>query len=349
MGNIFFLGPLPPPMHGYSIIHAKMLRLLEAKALVRVSERKKFSWTGLFSSLVTWISFAWIIIFDNRPVLYMGMSGGSGQVIDCLYVIMARLRKVRIYVHHHSFSYINKPTAVSVFIMHLLRHEQHIVLCNCMRDQISAVYQITPERVRILSNAAFLPKPHRSHKTQKLNVFSIGFLGNITDEKGIFKFFEVLDATRRNGLLIEGVIGGPVDTEIRARFNKILSNTPSVRYLGPVYDSAKEQFFLSIDVLLFPTNYPNEAEPLTILESISFGVPVIATPKGCIDGLISSDCGLVVPFEAFVREATLEIGNMTSNIAYYARKSEAAVLRYDSLQSSNSEQLAILVSEICSQ
>ena len=51
--------------------------------------------------------------------------------------------------------------------------------------------------------------------------------------------------------------------------------------------------FFQIDILLLPTRYVNEVEPLVILESLRNGVPVLANSRGCIDCLLPSTLSLV--------------------------------------------------------
>jgi len=50
-----------------------------------------------------------------------------------------------------------------------------------------------------------------------------------------------------------------------------------------------------VDVLLFPTDYANEAEPLVIHEAIRSGAHVIACERGAIPDILSNGAGLVVP------------------------------------------------------
>jgi glycosyltransferase involved in cell wall biosynthesis len=57
---------------------------------------------------------------------------------------------------------------------------------------------------------------------------------------------------------------------------------PGVCRVGPVYGDAKFSFLSSIDLLLFPSKYPNEAQPVVIWESLSVGTPVVSTDVGAI-------------------------------------------------------------------
>ena len=56
----------------------------------------------------------------------------------------------------------------------------------------------------------------------------------------------------------------------------------------------------SLDVLLFPTSYRNEAEPIAILEALAYGIPVIAWDRGCIGSILRR--GADMPGEAIATD-----------------------------------------------
>ncbi len=72
--------------------------------------------------------------------------------------------------------------------------------------------------------------------------------------------------------------------------------------IGPVKDEAKEAFFKSIDVFLFPTTYQYEAQPLVILEAMSYGLPVISTNCGYVQELVERQ-GIVLDVNGALAEA----------------------------------------------
>ena len=55
---------------------------------------------------------------------------------------------------------------------------------------------------------------------------------------------------------------------------------------GAVDDTAKQRLFESADAMLFPSVYPFEAQPLSIIEAMSHGVPVVAYDTGGVRDLV---------------------------------------------------------------
>ena len=45
--------------------------------------------------------------------LYLALSGGHGQLFDWPYVMIAKILGSRIFIHHHSFAYLNSPNIIN--------------------------------------------------------------------------------------------------------------------------------------------------------------------------------------------------------------------------------------------
>ncbi len=279
MSAVLFMGPLPPPVHGFSLINAYMHALLLKRAKVFALSRGQLTARDLGAFLRG-------LLCVRFRIAYVGLSGSYGQLIDCFFIVLLRLFGATVYVHHHSFSYINTSSLFSRFIFFWLRSCNHIALCDRMAAGLCERYGVLPTRVCVLSNACFLPVPELFDNQSADKVLSIGFLSNITEEKGIFDFLEIMRVLTEARLPVRGVIAGPVDPAIQRRFSESLAALPTVEHVGPVYDLEKRRFYEEIDVLLFPTKYVNEAEPVTVLEAMSHGVLVVARVRGCIGSMV---------------------------------------------------------------
>jgi len=301
--SIFFVGPLPPPVHGFAEINRRMLVHLSKNADIEVFDvtpRKKSR--GLFAKANSWLSlvlqffkFTGLALRGNGDVLYLPLSGGYRQFIDASFAIIGLLSGLRIFIHHHSFAYINHRPLYARIVLRLLRNATHIVLCERMGSLLSDSYSISKDNIRVLSNAAFLDDaPHYNNKKVHDKKLVLGFLSNITASKGCFEFIELIKAATDKGLVVEGFMAGPVQPEIDQSFSQAIASTKFVSHIGPVYGEAKHNFFEKIDVLVFPTQYENEAEPVTIWEALEASVPVIALSRGCIECIVPENIGWVI-------------------------------------------------------
>lgn len=344
---VFFIGPFPPPVHGFSEINRRMLLVLRSRYQVNVFNMAPP--LNLFKIIFIWLRFFLAILKSKPEAVYVALSGGYRQWIDLSFLLLARVRGVPIFVHHHSFSYLNKWQLSAFILFGLLRGgTKHIALCECMGDKLIKKFGINLVDVRVLSNGAFLediekPKPVKN----LLGPLRIGFLSNITEEKGIFEFFTVLSRSAKNNFLLEGLIAGPIDPSIKTSFHASLAANKNIKYIGAVYGLEKKAFFSNIDVLFFPTRYANEAEPVTILEAMGHGIPVIAFARGCIEGMIPTKAGAVFPYSDFFIKQTIEaLQPWAENPAQLATARLIARAAFEAGLVSNKVALESLVAEI---
>ena len=311
MTRLCFVGPLPPPLNGFSSVCAMMLNVLKARMPVEVFDRAPKLDAPLLSALrqlLRPVKFLATCIGKRDTTLYLALSGGRGQYIDLLYVAIARLFRRTIFIHHHSYIYINSPTWLNRRFFAFVRNENHIVLSPKMGASLTQIYALDPGRVRVVSNAAFYANDD-AHQLRANDgaPLQLGFLSNITFEKGFVEFFDVLAALKQRGIAYEAHIAGPVAADARQTLDRLLESTANVDYAGPVYGADKERFYRQLDVFLFPTRYANEAEPLVIYEAMQRGVHVIACDRGSIAEMLRDGAGLVFPRDSVVEAAATHI------------------------------------------
>ena len=126
LNNIFIVGSFPPPVHGMSSVNVAirdaLLKSKKSKILVfnTSSYTLNRGFFGKFNKLLVFI-FSYIAFFCNvarkKKVLYIGISGGLGQIYDFLFIITARLFSFSIFLHHHSFSYVNRYSLFTKLIL----------------------------------------------------------------------------------------------------------------------------------------------------------------------------------------------------------------------------------------
>jgi glycosyltransferase involved in cell wall biosynthesis len=177
----------------------------------------------------------------------------------------------------------------------------HVVLCKNMKNNLINKYAC--KHVITLSNIVLLHSVNSTSNRKKIR--AIGYLSNITEEKGARDVIKLAEAIREHGLPIKFKVAGPCQD---VQLKKALLDAHEkgiIDWLGPVYDEKKEDFWNSIDIFVFPTRYKNEAEPLVVWEAILAGIPVIAMDRGCISEQIGQ-AGSFLPSDADFVQFTLE-------------------------------------------
>ena len=357
--KIFLIGPFPPPIHGMAFINAMMrdrIISLGAGCIILDTSSRTLN-RNLSTRLIRLpiVLFCLLRLFfhglrSKTPVIYMSVAGGYGQLYDLLFMMAARLLCSHIYLHHHSYAYLNRKNRITQLLTIIAgKRAFHITLCNQMAKRLNGFY-VRAERIIVLSNAVLIPNDILGADIQRYSLKRIGFLGNISDAKGIFEFLDVLRylSEKQPDLNIYGLIAGPFeDAKVERQVLSDLKDLANVSYVGPKYESEKADFFRSIDALLFPTKYANEAEPLTIHEAMATGLPVIAWQRGCIKDIISSKSGFVVKQQDdFVKSAAERILLWALSPEEYRRVSICAYKRFLFLRSHSQEKIKFLFGEM---
>ena len=300
---IIIVGPLPPPLHGASLVTQRVAeRLIADKFPILLCNTSPATGAGRLkhhlSRFLACIRSSCIVLRCGRRTIgptavYLSLSGGFGLLYDLVIIALARLRGHRIICHHHSFSYLTRRSAIMRAIIRIAgRTQLHIALCAIMAAKLAELYD-PPLRTEVISNLAFLDALplDRGKPGRGLNV--IGYLSNISLEKGIDRFLDLMAELRANGSRLAGRIAGPfADDETKRYVEKRIKDIGGVEYVGSVFGEEKREFLSSIDLLVFPTRYLHEAQPLVVYEAQAAGVVVSASDRGCIAQMIPAQLRL---------------------------------------------------------
>lgn len=117
------------------------------------------------------------------------------------------------------------------------------------------------------------------------------YLSNMIAEKGYLDVLEAVALARRQGLDVKADFAGRWNSQDDARAFaariQALDLSGIARAHGPIADRRRVQaLFLAADVFVLPTYYPVEAQPMTIIEALSAGTPVIATRHASIEEMV---------------------------------------------------------------
>ena len=286
-GGATVIGPVPPPVTGAATITALAARQLsdhvETMLLATSTDE-----TGSTYHLRRARRYARAVgVLLRAPAglaVYVSAQAGRGRVYDIGVCAVALVKRHRLVLHHHATSYLGTKSALTSVLFWLVRKGggAHVFLCECMRRSASDNYgEFVSE---VISNRAFLPAPTGSvREPVERDRWRVGFLGNLSAEKGVdLAVRAVQGAAAIVDTPIELLVAGPVrDEDVRRELR-----SPLVRHLGAVDEATKERFFAQIDVLVFPSRYRHEAEPLVVIEAVDRGVPVLASDVGCLPELL---------------------------------------------------------------
>lgn len=150
-------------------------------------------------------------------------------------------------------------------------------------------------RCRIIPSGVSIPQEGAktdSLSGAELQETSLVFAGRVSHDKGAYDLLEALHRARRELHSIRLTTFGPIESPLTYREAKrVLGVDELVEDRG--FDPAWRSFLQKNQVFVLPSYY--EGMPLTLLEAMAAGLPVIATAVGGVPDVVSpSETGLLV-------------------------------------------------------
>lgn len=163
-----------------------------------------------------------------------------------------------------------------------------------------------------------------STKYEEKDILEILYLSNMIKSKGYFSVLELASQTKEQSIKYHFAGGWQKSEDEKEFFDYIKENglENNVTFHGFVNGEEKRKLFDRADLFVFPTRYRKEAFPLSVLEALSYGVPVIATDEGSIPYILDEKSGIVLEAVQKLHEA-LEIAKqklLTKETAKYCRE-----------------------------
>ena len=309
--SIAVVGRFPPPIDGQTLATERMCRLLEPTLnVIRCDIQPKDSSARLDSGLTARraLHFAHLrsrlkrqlMDRDLRIALWPAISPDlAGHVRDRWAVVPAlkAIPQIAAIVHRGNFDKLFQSPVSSRSALRLVTRVRLFVFLSsslsqrCERWIPSAKRKVVPNTIddSLVLEAGELSQ--RQVKRENRKRLELLFVGNMIAEKG---YLDVLRAAARLRSEQQQVrvrfVGRWMSDGDDGRFRSLSSELgveDVVEHLGPISDRrAMRSIYCDSDVLLLPSYYPNEAQPLVLLEALNAGLPVVSTRHGGIPDII---------------------------------------------------------------
>src|SRR5690606_38109808 len=167
---------------------------------------------------------------------------------------------------------------------------EKVDLVICLSQEWKAFFceHFSLKQIEVLENIVEEPGPDLISKPNQGFPLRILFLGLIGTRKGVFDLLEVLSKNKEEfeGKLIVS-IGGRGETDKLESFVKDKQLEKLVHFEGWVTGIRKDELLKNADVYILPSY--NEGLPISILEAMSFGLPIISTNVGGIPQVVNNN------------------------------------------------------------
>ncbi len=314
-------GRFPPPADGQSLLTQELIELLKPEfaflclnASARPPEGRIFAPGRLrLGRLREVASYLYRLRYTVRrypfPILYALLSGTwLGHLRDCAAFAWALPpeRPLVVWTHNALFQLQRSPLWRRT--LRWLAHRAHTIVFAGHRLYEPLRELIPEERVAIIPNfvrRALLCAPEEvERKLAHMDtrpLLRLLFVGHMLPEKGGWHLLRAAALLHRAGVPFHiTYVGGWVSPQDASAFAETVAElglTQCITHRGSLSDAETlRQLYLSHHVVLLPTTYPIETQPMAILEALNAGCAVITTPHATLPELVHTGLnGFLVP------------------------------------------------------
>ena len=308
-----FVAALPPPVGGQSLSNERLLHSMHEAGRkvnwVDVSQDPSLGALEYHLGRIKKVLSAAVMVLrsDSQRALYCVLEAGLGMIYTIVLIACARLGGRKIFLHHHSAAHIYAFSARFWLVARLGGcATTHVVLCERMRLDLIKQYQLT--QVLVCWNAAIMPIQER-HNRPVGKPITLGHLGNLRVEKGINEVICTFRSVLSQVGAAELILAGPAVNDQALLLIEAAKKEfgDKFKHIGPVIGNNKDAFYRNIDIFLFPSKFKIEAQPLVILEALSFGVVCVTSKQGYIADIIENTGLAISDLEKYEGLATQKI------------------------------------------
>jgi glycosyltransferase involved in cell wall biosynthesis len=204
---------------------------------------------------------------------------------------------------------------------------QKIICVSNFHKNLALKYKIAPlEKLIVIYNGVEIKKTQNSKLKNENSKMKIVFLGRLVAQKDpmlLIKAFKKLPLEIKNKTEIL-IIGEGRKRKILEKFIKKNDLKNFVKILGEIEREKVFSILKNSDIFVLTSNW--EGIPRSILEAMSFGLPIIASEVGGIKELINSKCGILIK-KGNINELKLALEKLLNNSSLRKKMGKNALIR----------------------
>ena len=320
MRKILFFTSFPPPNTGQTVTTQLIYRLLENEFTLNkintIDINRLDRESGIFSPMYFLIYLRRflllikeLLIFKPYYVYLTYSSTKLGLYRDVISVLFIKLffPRANIITHIHSGNYsLNFNSGLYQFLFRILiKYTYQFIFLSKSLNHCKSL--LRKEQIVYLSNTIgnniiFEGKEIQNKRDLRMrrDIFQIVFISNMIESKGFYDLAKAVSLLESNFRVKVDFVGGwknEIDRKNFIDFIKQLNIYEICEVHGGVSErSIIKEFLNRADAFVLPTYYPIEAQPISIIEALNSGTPVIATNHASIPEMITNNYdGFLVP------------------------------------------------------
>lgn len=306
-----------PPHHGAAkvgdfistskIINDSLFsKFITIKSSNSIKEIGHISLSKIFNFVFLYFSVLFFLISHRPNKIYFtasvrGVAFYRDLILSSLWKFYSLFHSVDIYYHYHTkgFKAFYDSSHLHATLSSFFLNKVNVIILD---PSLKCEY----ETVDSIASVAYLPNGvpnplvvnqdylmHKYNNDGKVNVI---YISNMIKSKGYLDVLK-LALYQYNRTVHFHFAGGWENERDEQEFYDFIEVNhlqDRVTFHGFVFGEEKDKLFKMAHLFVFPTRYHNEVFPLSILESLSYGVPVISTNEGAIPSILDKNSGVII-------------------------------------------------------
>jgi glycosyltransferase involved in cell wall biosynthesis len=323
--KVFFIGPSSGKTTGQSIaFNAIWENYIGKKILFDYQCKGTSTISKILHNLNLFVLFFFKLlasIFEKKVVYITTSRTMYGFVRDAYFILFSRAFGARVVNHLHGADFNSFRDSQNKFLKGVIdiiykNINDSIVLLPKMVEQ----YKNYPMmKLHVVSNCYYgYELTNVKIKKMKDIKLKVLYLSNIMYSKGILHLICAIKELSSEGYDIELTIAGNFMSDeyysafdIQLKFESETHNVDNIKYIGSVNTEEKMEIYRQADVFVLPSFYRSEAQPISIIEAMSFGCVIVTTNHNYLPDMINAHGGILVEKESIsaIKNALIELCN----------------------------------------
>ncbi len=294
--QILFLGPnFKNPKGGVASVLSEYNKIYP-KAYFIASTNLKNLLTKIFGTI--WGIFSFIFILSTRSqikIIHIHGSSYNSFYRKFIFFKISKLFNKTVVYHIHGgkyhLFYKNAKFITRQMIKNFINHSDCII---CLSESWRKVFELhfTPNKIVTIPNIIAKPKPEINKQSKNQHIKKFLFLGSINRNKGIWLLLDVLRAHKsevKNKAVF--YLGGHGEIGKLKNLIQEYDLNDVVKFIGWVSGEYKHKQLANSDIYILPSYY--EGLPISILEAMSYSLPILSTTVGGIPEIVTQANGVL--------------------------------------------------------
>lgn len=242
----------------------------------------------LILAIQSWFRCIWICLSERPKLVYVHLGSNASLYRESVFIYLAKIFKKKVVTHFHAGdidNYFPKQNRFGRwFIKRAIEKSDSIIaVSHESKKQLERIANCLS--VVVIENAinteSFCKIPMIRENRNTTNLLFVGATGKLKGERDLIEALSILSRDKKPNLRIS-FLGYGAENLMQECENRGI--TDLIDFLGIASLDDRIKYFANADIFILPTYA--EAMPISIIEAMAAGLPVISTTVGGIPELI---------------------------------------------------------------